>query len=100
MTMKKVGNFGRRPLRDGLSLRGVSALQGDKNYMSPSFTGRPFIEGRLWWRLGLVCGGSPSFTGRPFIEGHQQQRGKTRQRGKSPSFTGRPFIEGPQTCPE
>ena len=41
-------HLGRRPLRDGLSLRVHSARRQDPLKGSPSFTGRPFIEGSLW----------------------------------------------------
>ena len=87
--------------------------------VSPSFTGRPFIEGsnphylpdlvrdcRRPLRDGLslrvhpvlrlagLAIVSPSFTGRPFIEGGGNRYREHRHDVGSPSFTGRPFIEG------
>ena len=111
---------GRRPLRDGLSLR-VPKTRDRAEWLeqrSPSFAGRPFIEGSLGVAIcgGRFCsrrplrdglslrairprrdrspeGWSPSFAGRPFIEGRTARRGSGHT-GGSPSFAGRPFIEG------
>ena len=42
--------------------------------------------------------GSPSFAGRPFIEGPQGNYA-THRASRSPSFAGRPFIEGRDRSP-
>ena len=62
--------------------------------MSPSFTGRPFIEGGHAPEETPQYAPSPSFTGRPFIEGQTPHYAVDHRRRVSPSFTGRPFIEG------
>ena len=71
---------GRRPLRDGLSLReDAGKLDKPDAATSPSFTGRPFIEGnRANTYTGCCRGRSPSFTGRPFIEGPVTLRNRVR----------------------
>ena len=68
----------RRPLRDGLSLR-VAPTRPRRLRMgqSPSFTGRPFIEGASDCSPSWSHAGSPSFTGRPFIEGVRAARGSS-----------------------
>ena len=111
----------RRPLRDGLSLRvvGMAALRPEA-YASPSFTGRPFIEGLTSSRQRCASpqGRRPLRDGlslRVFAlglcvdecDGRRPLRDGLSLRdlfldhpalapAESPSFTGRPFIEGTQ----
>ena len=83
-------SFTGRPFIEGHSDGHVTVSKTPK---SPSFTGRPFIEGARRRPRRFSASASPSFTGRPFIEGITIEGGVV-VADPSPSFTGRPFIEG------